>query len=86
MRGGRRRTPEELHHEIAVGYASAFTEQDLKDMIAFYKTPLGKKIIENEPKAGEESTKRAQVWIDKYAEEVIGENARGNEKRGHNEF
>ena len=40
-------------------------------MIAFYKTPLGKKMIEQEPKAGEESTKRAQVWIDKYAEDVM---------------
>ena len=76
----------ELHHEIAVGYASVFTEQDLRDMIAFYKTPLGKKIIENEPKAGEESTKRAQVWIDKYAEEVISKMRAEMKKRGHNEF
>ena len=55
-------------------------------MIAFYKTPLGKKIIENEPKAGEASTKRAQVWIDKYAEEVIAKMRAEMKKRGHNEF
>jgi hypothetical protein len=76
----------ELHHELALGYASVFTEQDLKDMIAFYKTPLGKKIVENEPKAGEESTKRAQVWIDKYAEQVISKMRAEMKKRGHNEF
>ena len=76
----------ELHHELAVGYASVFTEQDLRDMIAFYKTPLGKKIVENEPKAGEASTKRAQVWIDKYAEEVIAKMRAEMKKRGHNEF
>ena len=77
---------QELHNEIALGYASVFTEQDLKEMIAFYQTPLGKKMIENEPKAGEASTKRAQVWIDKYAEEVISKMRAEMKKRGHNEF
>jgi hypothetical protein len=77
---------EELHKEIALGYASAFTEQELKDMIAFYKTPLGKKIIEQEPKAGEDATKRAQVWIDKYAENVMAKMRTEMKKRGHTEF
>ena len=77
---------QELRNEIARGYASVFSEQDLKDMIAFYKTPLGKKMIEQEPKAGEASTKRAQAWIDKYAEDVIGKMRAEMKKRGHNEF
>ena len=64
----------------------SLTEQDLKDMIEFYKTPLGKKIIENEPKAGEESTKRAQVWIDKYAADVVEKMRLEMKKRGHTEF
>ena len=76
----------ELHHEIALGYASVFTEQDLKDMLAFYNTPLGRKIAENEPKAGEASTKRAQAWIEKYAEEVISKMRAEMKKRGHTEF
>ena len=77
---------DELHKEIAAGYASAFSEQELKDMIAFYKTPLGKKMIEQEPKAGEDATKRAQVWIDKYAETVIAKMRAEMKKRGHTEF
>jgi hypothetical protein len=77
---------EELHKEIAIGYASAFTEQDLKDLIAFYKTPLGKKLIEQEPKAGAASTQRAQLWIDKYAETVIAKMRAEMKKRGHTEF
>ena len=75
-----------LRHEVAVGYASAFSEQDLKDLIAFYKTPLGKKIIDQEPKAGEASTKRAQAWIDKYAGDVIVRMRAEMKKRGHNEY
>ena len=55
-------------------------------MLAFYKTPLGKKIIDSEPKAGEESTKRAQVWIDKYADEVMAKMRAEMRKKGHNAF
>ena len=77
---------QELRSEIARGYASVFTEQDLKDMIEFYKTPLGKKMIDGEPKAGEESTKRAQVWIDKYAGEVIEKMRAEMRKKGHTTF
>lgn len=86
MRANAAARRQELHNEIAKGYASAFTEQELKDMIAFYKTPLGKKMIEQEPKAGEESTKRAQVWIDKYADEVVTKMRAEMKRRGHNEF
>ena len=86
MRQGGAARREELHKEIALGYASAFTEQELKDIIVFYKTPLGKKMIEQEPKAGEQSTMRAQVWIDKYAETVIAKMRAEMKKRGHTEF
>ena len=75
-----------LHREVAQGYASMFTEQDLKDMIAFYKTPLGKKIIEQEPKAAAASAKLAQVWIDKYATDVMAKMRAEMKKRGHNEY
>jgi uncharacterized protein len=77
---------QELRSEIARGYASVFTEQDLKDLIEFYKTPLGKKIIDSEPQAVEESTKRAQVWIDKYAEDVIEKMRAEMRKKGHTSF
>jgi hypothetical protein len=77
---------QELRNEIARGYASVFTEQDLKEMIEFYKTPLGKKMIDGEPKAGEESTKRAQVWVDKYAGEVIEKMRAEMRKKGHTAF
>ena len=77
---------QELHQEIAIGYASVFTEQELKDMIAFYKTPLGKRMIEQEPKAVELATKRVQVWIDKYAETVTTKMRAEMRKRGHTQF
>jgi uncharacterized protein len=76
----------DLHREVAAGYASAFSEQDLKDLIAFYKTPLGKKVIEAEPKAGQESAQRAQDWVEKYAEAAMAKMRAEMKKRGHTEF
>jgi hypothetical protein len=77
---------QELRLEIARGYASVFTAQELKDAIAFYQTPLGRKLLEGEPKAGEEATKRAQAWIDRYATEVGNKMRAEMKKRGHTEF
>jgi hypothetical protein len=77
---------QELHEEIARGYASVYSEQDLKDLLEFFKTPLGKKIIDGEPKAGEEVSKRAEAWIEKYAEDVMGKMRAEMRKRGHNDF
>ena len=86
MRASSASKRQELHNEVARGYANLFTEQDLKDMLAFYKTPLGKKMIEQEPKAGEEAAKRVQVWIDKYAEDVSTNMRAELKKKGFNEF
>ena len=77
---------QELHNEVARGYASQFAEQDLKDLLAFYKTPLGKKIIDLEPKGGEEAAKRVQLWIDKYADDVSTKMRAELKKKGFSEF
>jgi hypothetical protein len=88
-RGIRAESParlQEMRTELARGYASQFSEQDLKDLIAFYKTPLGKKLIDLEPKAGEDATKRVQAWIEKYAETVSARMRTELKKKGYNEF
>ena len=77
---------QEMHVEVARAYASQFSEQDLKDLLAFFKTPLGKKLIEGEPKAGEEATKRVQVWIEKYADEVSAKMRAELKSKGFTEF
>ena len=45
----------ELVNEVAKLYASRFTEQELKDTLAFYKSPLGRKLIVEEPAVRDES-------------------------------
>ena len=47
---------EELTDEVAKLYATHFTEAELKDLLAFYKSPVGMKLITEQPKIGEERT------------------------------
>lgn len=51
-------------------YANDFTEQELKDLLAFYKSPLGKKSIEQEPKSIEASLNYMRNWGEDLALEV----------------
>ncbi len=60
----------EIHNDMTRIYASRFTEQELKDTLAFLKSPLGKKLSVEEPKVMEEATRRVDEWAAKFAQEV----------------
>jgi uncharacterized protein len=65
-------------------YASHFSEKELKDALAFYKSALGQKLIEHEPKILEQSMSETQTWANKLSEEVIGKMRAEMKKKGHN--
>jgi uncharacterized protein len=73
----------EVIDEVAAIYARRFSEQELKDVVAFYKTPAGKKFVTEEPLAIDESLQRAQVWSQKLSEEVLTRFRAEMKKRGH---
>ena len=52
-------------------YAQRFTEQELKDVIVFFKTPTGKKFLAEEPAVIDQGMRSAQTWSQKVAEEVF---------------
>jgi uncharacterized protein len=64
-------------------YAARFTEQELKDALAFFKTPLGKKLIEQEPKILEESMGAANSFAEKMSDEIVPKFRAEMRKRGH---
>ena len=64
-------------------YASHFTEQELKDLLTFYQSPLGKKMVAEEPKALDESMASAGKWADDLSQQVIGSMRAEMKKRGH---
>lgn len=73
----------ELLNDAARIYASHFTEPELKQLLTFYQSPLGQKVISEEPKAADESMALAGSWADKLSEEVIGKMRAEMKKRGH---
>jgi uncharacterized protein len=73
----------ELTDEVAKLYASHFSEAELKQLLAFYKSPIGVKLIAEQPKVGEESLKFAQDWANKLSDQVIVNMRDELKKRGH---
>src|ERR1700737_3981879 len=63
----------EIGEGMAKIYASEFTEQELKDLVAFYKSPLGQKLLSTEPKAVQSSMGYMNEWAQGFAETVNGE-------------
>jgi len=61
----------ELLDIVAKTYAQHFTEQELKDIVAFYRTPSGKKMIAQEPAAIKESLDAAQQWANDFSDVVL---------------
>jgi uncharacterized protein len=64
-------------------YADRFTEQELKDAVAFYKSALGRKLLSAEPAIAEESVRAAAQWAEKLSEDVINRMRAEMKKRGH---
>jgi len=74
----------EMTNEIVRLYAQRFTEQELKEAVAFYKSPTGKKILAEEPKILDESYARIQQWANRLQDEVMTRVRVEMKKRGHN--
>ncbi|HEX9469894.1 MAG TPA: DUF2059 domain-containing protein [Bradyrhizobium sp.] len=72
----------EIGDGMAKVYASEFTEQELKDLVAFYKSPLGQKLLMSEPRAIQFSMSYMNQWAQQFAETVNGEFRAEMRKRG----
>ncbi len=73
----------ELMTEVAKIYASRFTEQELKDALTFYKSPLGRKLVTEEPNILDQSMRTAQTWAEALSQEIIAKIRAEMKKRGH---
>ena len=72
----------EIGEGMAQIYASQFTEQELKDLVAFYKSPLGQKLLTAEPQAIQSSMAYMNRWAQQFGEIVNGEFRAEMRKRG----
>jgi hypothetical protein len=74
----------ELSNEVATLYATSFSDDELKAILAFYQSPVGKKLLERQPQVVESSMKFAQTWANKLSDEVVAKMRAELKKRGHN--
>jgi uncharacterized protein len=72
----------EIGEQMAKIYAGDFTEQELKDLTAFYKSPIGQKLLAAEPQAIQASMSYMNQWAQTFSETVANEFRNEMKKRG----
>jgi uncharacterized protein len=72
----------EIGEGMAQIYCNEFTEKELVDLVAFYKSPLGQKLLASEPRAIQFSMSYMNQWAQNFAEVVNGEFRAEMRKRG----
>jgi uncharacterized protein len=72
----------EIGDGMAKIYANEFTEQELVDLVTFYKSPLGQKLLNAEPRAITLSMSYMNAWAKNFAEIVNAQFRAEMRKRG----
>ncbi len=72
----------EIGEGMAKVYADAFSEQELKDLVTFYKSPLGQKLLTAEPEAIQSSIAFMRQWGQTFSQTVAAQFRVEMHKRG----
>jgi uncharacterized protein len=73
----------ELVDLTAQNYAKRFSEPELKQILTFYQSPVGQKMIVQEPQVIDESLKQADGWADNLSVDIMAKMRSEMKKRGH---
>jgi len=73
----------ELANEAARQYAERFSDAELKELVAFFKSPLGQKMLVQEPQVLDATFTFVQQWGPRVAEEVMNRYRAEMKKKGH---
>ena len=73
----------EVVDQIARLYALKFTEAEMKEVIAFYKSPVGKKFVAEEPPVIDQGLQSAEEWSKRMADEIMTKFRAEMKKKGH---
>jgi hypothetical protein len=72
----------EIGETMAKIYANDFTEQELKELTAFYKSPIGQKVLAQEPRSIQASMLYMNQWAQAFSEAVAADFRNEMKKRG----
>jgi len=73
----------EMQNEVIRLYATRLTEKEIRDILAFYKSPLGQKMLTESQFVVTESFKKGEVYAAKLREEIVPKVRAELIKRGH---
>jgi hypothetical protein len=73
----------EFADAVARIYATHFTEAELKELLAFYQSPIGVKMLAEEPKVLDEVAAYARQWGQSISDDVMSKMRAEMKKRGH---
>jgi hypothetical protein len=72
----------EVADQFVKDYASAFTDQELKEILAFYSSPAGRKLVDQEPKIIDAAMGFLGQWAERMSLEMIDAIRTEMKKRG----
>ncbi len=73
----------ELDQDVARVYAKAFSEDDLKAIAAFLKSPAGQKYQTDGPAVFRDTLQAVQAWSDRVGAELLDKTKEELKKQGH---
>ncbi|WP_181702164.1 DUF2059 domain-containing protein [Chthonobacter albigriseus] len=73
----------ELDRELERVWAARFTEDELKEITAFYSSAVGMKFGQNMPLVIQDSIRSASIWRDALSTELVTKSREELIKRGH---
>ncbi|MGC2082013.1 MAG: DUF2059 domain-containing protein [Bradyrhizobium sp.] len=72
----------EIGEGMAEAYCKEFTDKEITDLVAFYKSPLGQKLLAAEPRAIQGSMAYMNQWAQNFADVVTAQFRAEMKKRG----
>jgi hypothetical protein len=72
----------DLDSDVARIWANAFSEDELKSITAFYKSPAGLKFVDIGPKVIGDSLQAVKTWSDRVGEELLEKSRDELKKQG----
>lgn len=72
----------DLNNDVARIWANTFTEDELKTITTFYRSPAGQKFLENGPKVVADSVNALKGWSDRLTEELMEKSREALKQQG----
>lgn len=73
---------QEAFDQVAVVFAGSFTAGELREIVAFYKTPIGAKLIKAQPEIAQKTLAIGQAWGRKIGQDIEQEVRKELKQRG----